>query len=898
MFHIVAGSLAAIAAEQSVLLEQEQDHLSKSEYLALLEQYKKPYTEEKFQEQFDRTFSKAEEELLGEKPYTRAPTMQRLGKKLRPVFDTVNRVNEEYVNKPAAALLNQAVSFLQQPNDVVSLPPKEAKQTPTQEIKEEVYNMFVKKKPVPEAKQEEKSRSQIAHEEVYNMFVKKKSKETSPSITPATIAEEGISEALDVTGEIAKESIIGSALTGAGLAIGIGATKVASNVSHDVLSLLPPLPTSEVSKVMPIPEEKRNISMSDKSKRADGSEPLKKLKSPDDIARKAIMGFGINPKYALMKLATDYSVGDIETILRIMDNGIYFPKKGKTYHLPKEVAEELKGLNAAEYISKTYQIHPSDKQYKLNWGTLRELDKIESAHLPDDYSYDSPTPASQQKSYPPTGQQFQDAMESGVNYVSQKPQVTATDNQPKLGVEAALNTTVEPPAVLDQIEEKKQQEVPKRAIEKEEKYIRAKELESYFDELQRKDTPSVRNFLSFAPAQFIEPVLEKYKEYKNLAKEYGLEQKASEIGSYLEQKATDSVSSLPTFAQSDFIHGTNRDIRAMTEEAVSGRVIEPLRVKYGLLKNGMRTRMDYEAEKARDVEVARAEGKESNIAQLIDQDNYVLLKTPLRYSNENGRLFLVSGREKIRGEQVNDLKTIEELEAGYKVVQTPEGDYELIKNAPPAPLEPGHVEFTNPVPNEPLSNVHPLPETPLNTKLTPTVPTSDLLWDVGSQYIGNMVGYMGAQAASQTFGSSGGYVFSLAYNNLIKDVLQQNTPFADVAKPISNKLTAFGVQNYENNKRRFRQTPEEEESDFIRGSSIPTEERKSKAQRLIDGRSEFNPLGDEVSHISPFTAVSDFNPVSSLVSQAFNQRKSTDLIRQAQEDYSSYIQNSFPFPVR
>ncbi len=205
---------------------------------------------------------------------------------------------------------------------------------------------------------------------------------------------------------------------------------------------------------------------------------------------------------------------------------------------------------------------------------------------------------------------------------------------------------------------------------------------------------------------------------------------------------------------------------------------------------------------------------------------------------------------------------------------------------------PGHLP---PVNNQPNPNPQIFDVTPVNFNVSPTVSTDQLLSGIGRTIAVDGAGYAGAALANQFFGPYGGYAFSAAYNNLIRDVAYQNTPFQSVAGKVIKNVNALAIGNEidsEKNQKRKAPPTAEDKKDFIDGKT------ETSAERMVRQRSELNDLGFERSIMNPLATVSDSSPVSSYVSEAFFTRRNTDSINQTQQEYEQFYRHNAPYAVR
>ena len=194
----------------------------------------------------------------------------------------------------------------------------------------------------------------------------------------------------------------------------------------------------------------------------------------------------------------------------------------------------------------------------------------------------------------------------------------------------------------------------------------------------------------------------------------------------------------------------------------------------------------------------------------------------------------------------------------------------------------------------------------INLRSDPILPVGQVAWEVGRNLALDAGQLAGAALAYQNFGPQGATIFSSLYNNFLREMATQNQPYRNVAGQISQDITSAGLKasllfNQSGNNGPL-QTLAQQRNDFINGNSNPKRAREddvlNPAEKFIKSRSEVSPLSADASLIVPSQSLDTFHNVSPLVTQAFLQRSSGDLVQQSQQDYLNWMKNTGDYAVR
>lgn len=239
-------------------------------------------------------------------------------------------------------------------------------------------------------------------------------------------------------------------------------------------------------------------------------------------------------------------------------------------------------------------------------------------------------------------------------------------------------------------------------------------------------------------------------------------------------------------------------------------------------------------------------------------------------------------------------------------------------------IEPNKVEQQENTPLPSQFNLEPN-GVPVNFEKEPVIPASSIVQEVGNIVAMELFSVKGAMLATSLFGNPfAGYVFTTAYNNLLKELALVDRPYREEASKIYNQIRSGSIAGYEKYQSiATKQIPQEEALlEFLKGESVSKssnqliasgnnlkrgregEEEKQpnqkriREQNFVASRTDLNELGSESVNISPMASLDDQNPISPLVSRVFLQTANTDLIHQSQEAYGQWVRNLGPYPVR
>jgi hypothetical protein len=212
---------------------------------------------------------------------------------------------------------------------------------------------------------------------------------------------------------------------------------------------------------------------------------------------------------------------------------------------------------------------------------------------------------------------------------------------------------------------------------------------------------------------------------------------------------------------------------------------------------------------------------------------------------------------------------------------------------------PGHQGLT------PATITQPAGILPVNSHVEPVQSTAGVLADVGSNLLfdGGAAFVAGALASSNLYGVGpfASYAFSSIYNNFLRDLTRQNQLYRPTAEAISQKIqgaTVQGLEKWQQLGLGDKASKKKRRADFISGISDPGQNPESSSERMVRARNEPNDMGFEVQRMNPMSSISDLQPISAEVENAFAARRSTDLVGQSQQEYQTWVGHSGPFAVR
>ena len=723
-----------------------------------------------------------------------------------------------------------------------------------EELNEIELNKLEKMDPTQEIKYEEKSkvykvddysRGALTTEKKNYKFVDKPMQyiELNTYKQPIPLkAFEVVNDVIDKVGDIAKTGVELSVLTAIPI---VGGIKLTKNIFDDSKNLLD-IEKKQLFKKMP-----KDSNVGDINK----------------IANSFLKNLEKDPKFALEKLANDYDKKDIERIVKAASS--------TAFDTSEDVRKWLQSPKFLEVLDSNYKVLGKEENYtKKKWKNISKPD-FSKIKIPEEFNKDN-------------------------TYNTQANSTTTP------------STTTPSPTTSPLIERAKQTifgsaptPIPKSATEAENREVKEQEYVKFQNELEKPGQLTVEKLIKLA----------------EMGEELGYKRKEGELKKYLEK----SAERLMRNAKAESTRGifgvpTQKDTRFDLNEKLNNlkgeknpvlEVMEPFKAQS--------TIEDAERIKSQIADLAEKSGRSIN--EQIDITNDYLKQRPVNLKKEG---------EYYREALPKDISTLSdpifsvpmsEFYQSYKghsntLPGTPRYFTKLPDAPPPIPEKgynekeiefgiengikmPGHQKIIeNTAPNQ-------IPAvTPLNYAREPVLPATQVIYEAGKNVLMDAGNIAGAALAYNTFGPQGAYIYSSIYNNFLKEMVNQNQPYRQVAGDISRQLTSQGIAAYQNYVNTGRGsplvTPEQERKDFIDGRTSMKRGREDEtpSERLVHQRSEFNPLTFEATAINPLATVYDGTTlISPIVSEAFLQRNSGNLVRQSQEDYNSWFRNQAPYAI-
>lgn len=867
----------------SEIFVKKKDNVSRNEVLSSevsnVQQQKNEIEDQdlKFENNFKNTFLEQEnilkDILPGKEKETKRPTYQiqkeRATKLLNNIGDTLSNVNEKYVNQPIYngidTIKNSVYNTLNNINEKPS---------------EQPLSLAIGREPLPL--------------KVVNV----------------------IDDVADKVGNITEKTIIGSSIIGTGAILAgkitnhiFEETKNSIEKEKDLLVRNFPM---DLSDVIPDP------TLSDHDKKANGQAPLEKLKNVEATTRQFLILYGHDDKKALKKIATTYSINDIAKILKKAEDGVIDYKTGEIHKLSQEAITFFKKPAAARVISSLFDA-PGEK---IKWSNGSK-----TAHIKD-------------KGLPETLQMYEkDIAGKGL------PHILKPDKSFNVYLDEARE-------IADRIGLDKSK-IDKPSLDNlESKYKLALHQAVLGHELTSSDKSHLFAIGTFLKDNGRNVELEESNKNLQDAKTkllFGDIKNAEEFGGYIK-----TIADLSKITGEDNTHLTNFALSHLGVNAINAQDAargipnakpslsfqdpETARYEVADLKSQIQTGKSLtptpqvirnsvlnpqerrenikniitEAEKK---DTTSYEGGITNINKgsisdaVKERESSTLPQRVAVYKGDDKLYHVVRSMEEVPKGIQSRLIPIKELENNFIVdansnpsaptytMRNPETEKEILNPHPTererSELENGDVVMSG---HEQPTKVNPTSDqifdtTPVNFNIKPTIASSNLEDAIGKTFLADAAGVAGAALTNTLFGPSGAFIFSAAYNNLVKDLALQNTPYQAEAQKIYQSLKGSQVESlYENELLGGSRKRKLDNKDFLEGKTLP--------ERAIRQRSEFNELGFEPSVLNPFATTSDFNSVGPIVADAFAQRRNTDLVRQTQEEYQQFYRHNAPYSVQ
>ncbi len=851
------GYTAVTTLAASTILE-EQYRLSKEEHDELLAN--------DFETKFERIFTKGQEKLFGEEP--RKGVMELQTERAKKLIDKIlSKANEEYVNKPVAKAVDYILNNPAELRSSSQPTPSPAKviEAPT------LSYMLNHNKPI-DLKRKEK------FPPTSDIFVKKKKPKIEEEPLPIKVVEE-VANIVDETANITEKAVIGSAIIGTSAIVGAKITNNIFEESKDLIGKEIDLFTKKDSQLKSInsmsfldpfyaPDFDQRL-IDQYGKKANGDYASQKLRDVEGIAKKFLLLYAKDSDKALQKIATDYSIKDIEKILSAAKEGLMDPNADIKHYLPKDSIEFINRPDIARVISSVYN-SPGEK---INWINASKLDNLKNSKMSVKAKPDM---------------QFE-------TYLAEAKQ-------------AADNNQVD------------------TAAAKYGKAIHELQLGHELKEVNKGDLNDVRNYLrghnklEKYEGKYHKVITDKLSEvstqkYDKAIKDGDVPTPASIYQSTLTKPEKE-------MEKQDIVLGAEKKGISIAEElkdrdyATDRTKVDVIRTKDGKYKVGF-------PGEAKNIHVPNLDMNVVDVPVGVVSKYFNIDSTnpekPV-FSIKPGDFNPFQMFEEIQKAQRNGTAVIDEDEKGGKVVSLPQPNLQTTSNANELAnaqvssgpqVFAGHPGFVEPVLQEaPKDSPIPAPVftdangLQVNTAKEPVLPLKDVATEVGNLALSELFSVQGAQLAASTFGGSpyAAYAFTSAYNNLLKELILSDRPYRAEASKIFNQIKSGTIAGFEKYKELGQpENSEEGFMQFLRGESNP--KRRLGALSGDEGpqkraRSELNELGFEGVNISPMTSIDNQNPISGLVSEAFLDRSNKDLIHQEQESYNQWIRNSAPYPVR